>query len=489
MAAYSLPLSRWFHNGSPAANCQVAVYQAGTTTSVPLFSDPALTSPLANPLGGNLNGEVQFFVSGSTALRLVVTTAGGQPVADTVAYPVPDLGGFTGTGVSLNALAGVTPGTAAATKALVTDANNSVAGLTRIAVTEGGLSPYGMDKNLVIGGDFGTNPWQRGTSFAAVADGQYTADRWRYAKAGTMAHAIARDADVPTVAQAGRYVQNSLLLTVTTAQASLGLTDFAALTQRVEGTVYQAAAQRPFTLSFWAKASVPGTYSVAFRNAGADRSYLAEYTVVTAAAWEFKALTVPGSPAAGTWNYTTGVGLEVAFALAAGPSLRAAAGAWQTGSYFAAPGQVNACATNGSTLRLALVQLEAGPADTKFDSRGPQQEIARCQRYLPAYAFTGTFQQFALGFGSGAAQAQAALPLPVTPRVPPTGLVVSAGTHFRVLKSSGGIPTTAVVFASASYQAATVQFNTGGGVGADACVGIDNGTTPAAFIQFTGCEL
>ena len=34
-------------------------------------------------------------------------------------------------------------------------------------------------RNLITGGDFTTNPWQRGTSFAAVANGTYTADRWR----------------------------------------------------------------------------------------------------------------------------------------------------------------------------------------------------------------------------------------------------------------------------------------------------------------------
>ena len=41
------------------------------------------------------------------------------------------------------------------------------------------------------------------TSFAAVANATYAADRFFYEKTGAMVHTITRDADVPTQAQSG----------------------------------------------------------------------------------------------------------------------------------------------------------------------------------------------------------------------------------------------------------------------------------------------
>jgi len=39
------------------------------------------------------------------------------------------------------------------------------------------------ERNAIIGGDFDTNPWQRGVgNFVGVADGVYTADRWKRIK-------------------------------------------------------------------------------------------------------------------------------------------------------------------------------------------------------------------------------------------------------------------------------------------------------------------
>ena len=39
------------------------------------------------------------------------------------------------------------------------------------------INEFGKHKNLIIGGDFTTNPWQRGTTFTALGNGSYGADR------------------------------------------------------------------------------------------------------------------------------------------------------------------------------------------------------------------------------------------------------------------------------------------------------------------------
>ncbi len=234
-------------------------------------------------------------------------------------------------------------------------------------------------KNLIINGDFEIA--QRGTSFTSVGSGTYTLDRFRYIKSGAMVHDISQNSDVPTVAQAGRYIPNSLLIDCTTIDSSIGAGDYAAIEQKIEGYNFQAIAQKTFTLSFWVKATKTGTYCAAFRNTGVDRSYVAEYTIDSANTWEYKTITVSSSPSAGTWNYNNGIGLHVAFLLATGSTFQTTAGSWQTGNYFGTSNQVNACDNVSNDFRIASVQIEAGSVATEFEKRTVQQEENLCYRY------------------------------------------------------------------------------------------------------------
>lgn len=240
-------------------------------------------------------------------------------------------------------------------------------------------------KNLIIGGDFETNPWQRGTSFPSTAfpfaSGLYTADRWRLSFSSTAVATIVKAADAPTVAQAGILSTSSLLHTITTADSTIAAADAYHIHQRIEGYNWTRLAQRPMTLSFWVKSSVTGIYCVAFTN-GNDRSYVAEYTIDTANTWEYKTITVTPSPSSGTWNYSNGIGLIVAFVLAAGTNFQTTPNSWESGFYLATSNQVNNLGTIGNTFQFDLVQLESGTVATPFESRTIGQETTLCQRYF-----------------------------------------------------------------------------------------------------------
>src|SRR5882762_5613170 len=56
----------------------------------------------------------------------------------------------------------------------------SVSGTATLAVPAGvGGSQLALPRNIIDGGDFTTNPWQRGTNFTAIAGAlTYTADRF-----------------------------------------------------------------------------------------------------------------------------------------------------------------------------------------------------------------------------------------------------------------------------------------------------------------------
>jgi hypothetical protein len=230
------------------------------------------------------------------------------------------------------------------------------------------------------------NVWQRGTSFAAIADGAYSADRWKYHKVGAMVHTLSLSTDTPTAAEAGRAFAHSLRATLTTADNSIAAGDHCFITQLIEGYNFQPLAEQPMVLSFWVKASLIGTYCVSLRNSGVDRSYVGTFTVDVANTWEQKTVTILASPS-GTWDYHSGVGLRVSIALAAGSTFHTTPGTWQTGSFLATSGQVNGVASGATDFRITGVQLESGTAKTPFEFSYFQDDLALCNWY-----YNKTFQ-------------------------------------------------------------------------------------------------
>lgn len=359
-------------------------------------------------------------------------------------------------------------------------------------VNPSGLPVGGIGKNAIIGGDFSTNPWQRGTSFSGVTSGAYYPDRFQYGKTGAMVHAISKEADAPTVAQCGRLVTHCLLVDCTTVDSSIASTDFCRITTTIEGYNWLPLAQRTFTLSFWHKHTKTGTYCVSFRNSNGDRSYVAEYTQAVSDAWEKATVTVSASPSSGTWDYTNGAGLIVGFEIASGSSFNTTAGTWQTSNLTSTSNQVNACDSTSNDFRLALVQLEAGSVATEFENRTVQQELALCQRYLPAFGGAANYRLPAVGNASSGNQGFLTVQFPVPTRVPTTGLSVSSAGHFQVGVDGQVVVTTLSALAFSTYAsnyAARVQFDTGtspfsaGQVASMICA------SSSGLLQFTGCEL
>lgn len=242
-------------------------------------------------------------------------------------------------------------------------------------------------KNAIIGGDFDTNPFQRGTNFVAVVSGQYVADRWQYSKVGTMVETVDKG-EAPVLGTVYKnktmdmLANNGLRCNVTTAEAILGAGDFAMVLQVVEGYNFKLFAQIPMVLSFWHAHTKVGTYCVAFRNSISDRSYIAEYQQVVSDAFEFDQIVVPASPSGGTWNYVNGAGLSVAFTKGAGATFQTPAGIWTNGNFLASANQINSLDTIGNKFRIDIIQLESASIASKFERRSIQEELLLCQRYF-----------------------------------------------------------------------------------------------------------
>jgi len=234
-------------------------------------------------------------------------------------------------------------------------------------------------KNKIINGAMTIA--QRGTSFPAVAGNTYTVDRWK-ALAGNTSTAVVT-ASLQSDAPSTNEFQNSIRLTVTTADTSIAAGDVWGISQEVEGFNVRDLIGKTFTLSFWVRSSKTGAHCVSFRNGVADRSYVAEYSILSANTWEFKTITVSGGLiTAGTWNWTNGTGLSAGFCMASGVTFQTAPNAWQTGNFLATSNQVNCLDTIGNIFAITGVQLEVGPVATNFEHRPIGQELALCQRYF-----------------------------------------------------------------------------------------------------------
>ena len=239
--------------------------------------------------------------------------------------------------------------------------------------------------NLIVGGDFTINPWQRGTSFTGVTSGTYTADRWKYVKStSTFVHNILQSTDYPDPIYTDVLTQNSISIELTTAKASLSATDYVALNQTMCGYTIKPVARKSSTLSFWVKSSRIGTYCIALRNKGDDLSYVSEYSIDIADAWEKKVISI-APPTSGTWNYTNDIGLQLFFTLGCGSTYQTSTkDQWISGKYYGTTNQINGVASKTHTpeyFRLALIQLEPGDHASRFNQRPIALEELLCKRF------------------------------------------------------------------------------------------------------------
>lgn len=223
---------------------------------------------------------------------------------------------------------------------------------------------------------------QEGTSFAALASGDYVVDGFKYVKSGAMVHTGTQAADNPAASNRLYNGSQAVKLDCTTADASIAAGDFCGLVSYVEGYDALRCYELPFVLTFWHKHTKTGTYCVAVTNAGTDRTIVKEYSQAVADTWEKTTLIFSASPSAGTWNTTNGVGFEIRFTLAAGSTYQTTADAWNTGNYYATSNQVNACDSTANNFILTDVALYPGTRDLGFYASDFQAQLRKCQRYF-----------------------------------------------------------------------------------------------------------
>lgn len=250
-------------------------------------------------------------------------------------------------------------------------------------------------RNAIINGDF--RWWQRGSSFNPLAGAGYSADRWR---AGETTDGSMRADRESTIKPYG--TNYSFKATVVTGDSSLAAGQYAYIFQRIEGYNYLQFVGKTATLSFWARSSLTGTYSVAFRGGDPyENSYAVDYTINSANTWEYKTITIKFDHGGTTWNTVNGVGVDILFSLGCGSTYSTAPNQWASGNKIASTNQVNWMATAGNTFYLANVQLELGSEATPFEFVENGIQVLQILRYYEVKYYYSQVTQTATGSTAG----------------------------------------------------------------------------------------
>lgn len=270
--------------------------------------------------------------------------------------------------------------------------SNGVSGMAastvQAAIDE--LAKAQKNDNYLINGEM-TNV-SRGTTFAAVVDGQPTIDLWKVGKSNSAVLTVSQGTgwQYPIMGVASKEFLTTLRSEVTTADTTISAGDVQIIYQLIVGSRARSLVGKleGFTLGFWMRSSKTGVHCVAFRNGDRTHSYVAEVNVTWApSTWRFVSIYVPCPSPAGSsfpsgWNFTTGVGLEVSFAMACGTTYQTTPGAWQAGSFLGTSNQVNLLDTVGGYLEITGVRLYSGLTATGYTYEDPAVTKAKVQEWV-----------------------------------------------------------------------------------------------------------
>ena len=286
------------------------------------------------------------------------------------------------------------------------------------------------NRNLIINGAMQVA--QRSTSDSGITNGSTgyrICDRWRFGEQGSPSAVFTLSQS--TTAPDG--FKNSYKFDVTTAQSSLGSGDVVYFETKVEGQnlkqlAYGTSSAKSFTLSFYVRSSITGTFVVWFHNPNSSTACTHTYTVNAADTWEYKSITVAGDTSNSLKDDTSN-GLQPRFILGAGTNYTSgtASTTWGTSSMTNANryvGQtVNIANSTSDEWLITGIQLEVGSKATPFEHRSYGDVLARCQRY---------YQELDLGtnnnvlhmvfgrFGASTGNGFAYFPFPVPMRAAPS---------------------------------------------------------------------
>jgi len=302
------------------------------------------------------------------------------------------------------------------------------------------VNNYSPFRNIVINGDMSVA--QRSTSESSIRDsGYHTIDRFNWNVSASDTVTLSQSTDVPS----GQGFAKSYKVDVTTADASIGASEFAHIQHRIEAQFlqhlkYGTSSAETLTLSFWVKSTKTGTYCIALEKEDNTRyDYVAEYTISSASTWEKKTITItPDSniqASGGAIDNNNGEGFNLKFVLATGSSRQGTNETWNSSTPAdGTSNQVNFLDSTSNDFYLTGVQLEVGDSATPFEFLPYDVNLHRCQRYFYKIESTGVASNnnITTGYTYGTGGVQSNVKMEVSMRSTPS-FSYDVGTNGLVL--------------------------------------------------------
>lgn len=350
-----------------------------------------------------------------------------------------------------------------------------------------GNGPF-SHRNKIINGDF--RGVEMGTSFTVTSATPvpYTLTRWRANVAGTASITVTQQ---NAGSDFGQNCVGGFTCRITSnAAATPAAGDKNVFEQRIEGQNLLALALGTlwggnFTIGFWVKGSIAGTYSIAFLNGGSPgwRAYVSNYTILSAGAWEFKTITVPiDASGIANWNRTNGIGMRVVFDLGGGANSEGAINTWLATETTRSTGSVRLIGTNAATLEIGNVQLEVGNVSTPFEERAIAIERTLWNPYDEVRKANTIFCQFASLQAISATSAQGYIDYG-RKRAAPT-ITYSANADFGVTAAGGGnIGNVGISFGQSGLDTSSISVSGASGLVAGNASYLQANNTTSALIR------
>ena len=246
------------------------------------------------------------------------------------------------------------------------------------------------NKNFIINGAM--NVAQRGTSATGVGstNSYPTVDRFKVSGFGSTAGRLTMEqsTDHPS------GFSNSVKLTCTTADTSIGAGEGLTISQDLEGQDLQQLKKGtgdavPITVSFWVKGNASATYTCELRDADNSRFNSQAFSVTTS--WNRIELTFAGDTS-GVLDNDTSSSLQLFIWLHAGSTYTGGthtSNAWHTtANQRVVDSQTSFCDSTSRTFFMTGLQMEIGEKATAFEHEPYNVTYKKCLRYYQR--ITGT---------------------------------------------------------------------------------------------------
>jgi len=245
------------------------------------------------------------------------------------------------------------------------------------------------NKNFIINGAM--NVAQRGTSAVTAATNYHSVDRFKAWEDTDGAFTVEQSTTAPV------GFAYSFKAQVTTADGTMGASQYSSLSQQIEGQnlqslLYGTSSAKTITLSFHVRSSKTGSYSITFykgaRSGTSSYLFSKSYTIDSANTWEKKTITItPDSQikaSAGAIANDNGIGIYLFWNLSGGTNQDDATdNAWSSNtSHYHTSSQVNWMDSTSNDFYLTGVQLEVGEKATEFEHEPFETTLRKCQRYF-----------------------------------------------------------------------------------------------------------